>query len=353
MTRGEFLLQVKDEIRGKKRIAYNSKLMKDILSLTNFLPDKCSYQERLYCIRNEKLDTNCIECNGANGIFSPTKQKHICKKCNNLEKKAKTEKTCIDKYGVKSNLLLKESREKANAWHKTDESRKLKSKIIKNAWECNKKNWKENIKKSHNTEDYKEKMRDIAIENNFQERLYTKSSRSDIMKKRWENKDYKESQSKAVKEWWDSPDSKDIRKKFSSKQHRDKLSRIGLSLWETEDHINKMLKSFFRKKEYSLPSGKKVKVQGYEDKALDILLKEYKECDIIIDYNNIKKLIGEIRYEYNERKNRLYIPDFYIVPTNTIIEVKSEWTYNYKKEKNDCKEKRCKEMGLNFKFMIL
>ena len=62
--------------------------------------------------------------------------------------------------------------------------------------------------------------------------------------------------------------------------------------------------------------------------------------------------MGKILYEYNGNTHR-YFPDIYIKSINTIIEVKSVWTYEQQKERNLMKEKACLKQGYNFEFIIL
>jgi hypothetical protein len=78
-------------------------------------------------------------------------------------------------------------------------------------------------------------------------------------------------------------------------------------------------------KDYKFPSGKVVKVQGYENLALDKLLAEgVKEGDIIVGKAHIPRI------EYTiENKNHVYFPDIYIPSEHKLIEVKSEWSYKY------------------------
>ena len=70
--------------------------------------------------------------------------------------------------------------------------------------------------------------------------------------------------------------------------------------------------SFFnmthRYKDYTMPSGKVIKVQGYEDIALDILLKTYKEEDIECG-QPILKITGDIFYTDIDGNKHMYIPD--------------------------------------------
>jgi len=103
--------------------------------------------------------------------------------------------------------------------------------------------------------------------------------------------------------------------------------------------------------DYILPSGKKVRLQGYEGRALDELLKKYKEEDILTSAKDINQKIGFINYEYKGVK-RKYYPDFYIISENKIVEVKSSWTYKANKKQNELKRQACVEKGLSFEFII-
>ena len=111
-------------------------------------------------------------------------------------------------------------------------------------------------------------------------------------------------------------------------------------------------------KDYTLPSGRVIRVQGYEDRALDILLTKYKEDDILYGPKEIHKKIGIVKYK-SARVERKYFPDFLILSENRIVEVKSTWTYDRKgKDKelrkiNELKRQACIDKGLNFEFMIL
>lgn len=100
--------------------------------------------------------------------------------------------------------------------------------------------------------------------------------------------------------------------------------------------LDKQIKPNYKKyKRYTLPSGKEITVQGYEDVALDVyILNLYNELDIensIVFMNSLN-----IQYTIDNTPHR-YIPDFYIKSKNLLIEVKSEFTFykdleiNYKK----------------------
>ena len=70
-----------------------------------------------------------------------------------------------------------------------------------------------------------------------------------------------------------------------------------------------------------MPSGKSVKVQGYEHIALDELVKTYKEDSSLVGRSNIPT----IDYYINDTKH-VYFPDFFIKSENKVIEIKSKWT---------------------------
>lgn len=124
------------------------------------------------------------------------------------------------------------------------------------------------------------------------------------------------------------------------------------NLKERDRRIKKLQKTVFKYKEYTLPSGKIVKVQGYEPKALNMLLEKYDESDLIIKDKNIEKKIGKIMYNL-DGVDRRYYPDIFIIPENKIVEVKSSYTYEADKEKNLAKMEACIKKGLSFEFLIL
>ena len=108
-------------------------------------------------------------------------------------------------------------------------------------------------------------------------------------------------------------------------------------------------KNAFLTKEYTYPSGKKILVQGYENMALDILLKTYDEADIETE----KSKMPEYWYIGDDIKYHKYFPDIWIAKDNLIIEVKSIYTYEMKKRNVDIKRKAVEYCGQTFKLMIL
>ncbi len=113
---------------------------------------------------------------------------------------------------------------------------------------------------------------------------------------------------------------------------------------EIQEKTQKNAKKF---KEYKMPSGNSIKVQGYEPFALDELTKTYEESDIITD----RKGIPRITYTVDNKK-KYYFPDIYIKSINKIIEVKSTWTYNSKQDNIQLKANATREAGYDYEIWI-
>jgi len=103
--------------------------------------------------------------------------------------------------------------------------------------------------------------------------------------------------------------------------------------------------SCYKFKEYMMPSGTIVKLQGYEDVALDELVQKYEEEDICIGRANIPT----VEYYINDTKH-VYFPDFFIKSENKIIEVKSEWTI--KLARGNVEEKALATVKAGYKYEI-
>lgn len=101
-----------------------------------------------------------------------------------------------------------------------------------------------------------------------------------------------------------------------------------------------------RCKDYKLPSGKNIKLDGFENNAMDILLKTYSENEIETCLLKVPAII------YKTNIKRVYYPDIYIKKENKIIEVKSDWIYKLDKNKNLAKKEACLKAGYKFEFWI-
>ena len=138
---------------------------------------------------------------------------------------------------------------------------------------------------------------------------------------------------------------------------KDKIKQTNLKKYGVEYAMqnpiifDRQQKSSYKLKEYVFPSGRIEKIQGYEDRGLDLLLENYKDADIIINNTEISKCIGKIEYSY-QGKSHTYYPDIYIKSINKVIEVKSEYTYNKDRTRNIKKMESVLKKQIKFEFQI-
>jgi len=107
-------------------------------------------------------------------------------------------------------------------------------------------------------------------------------------------------------------------------------------------------KTSFKHRDYTMPSGKIVKIQGYENIALTELLQHFSEEEIYVG----RGIVPHVKYTCNEGKQRVYYPDFYIEPLNTILEIKSDWTLQLQTCRLEEKTKAVLKAGYNFEVWI-
>ena len=119
---------------------------------------------------------------------------------------------------------------------------------------------------------------------------------------------------------------------------------------QNSSHADNVSKSAYKLKDYTFPSGKVIKCQGYEPYGLDILINDQKieEDDIITS----KKEVPEIWYKDSDDKNHRYYVDIFIKSLNKFIEVKSIWTYKKNKEKVEITKNTVKEKGFLYECWV-
>jgi hypothetical protein len=98
---------------------------------------------------------------------------------------------------------------------------------------------------------------------------------------------------------------------------------------------------------YQFVSGNTIKIQGFENYALDILINSYDENEIL----NKRTDMPNFYYEH-DKKNHTYFPDFYIPKDNLIIEVKSTYTYKINLIKNILKAHCVRKLKFNYEIWI-
>lgn len=125
---------------------------------------------------------------------------------------------------------------------------------------------------------------------------------------------------------------------INEKRRRTNLKKYGIeNVLMREDIRSKSARSNSIGKEYTLPSGKIIRIRGYENLVLDQLFNAgYLEDQVVADNSNNfrKNNIPSFSYIDVGRHIMKYFPDIYIPAENRIIEVKSEWWWNgYGREK--------------------
>lgn len=83
-------------------------------------------------------------------------------------------------------------------------------------------------------------------------------------------------------------------------------------------------------REYKLPSGRIIGVRGYEDAAIDILLKIYSEDALMFDDRMSQYRLPIFDYVTVNQHTAKYYPDIYIPEENKLIEIKSPWWWDGK-----------------------
>jgi hypothetical protein len=135
-------------------------------------------------------------------------------------------------------------------------------------------------------------------------------------------------------------------KEVQDKRKNTCLEKYGVeSVMQKPEIALKNLNACLKPKEYILPSGNKIKVQGYEPLALDIVVNKWKirEEDIITE----RTKVPEIWWKDTLGKLHRYYTDLFIPSKNLLIEIKSTWTYKLEKDITQYKLLSAKEVGYN------
>ena len=128
------------------------------------------------------------------------------------------------------------------------------------------------------------------------------------------------------------------------KTHNTVLERYGVDHVMQDPVIAKRAAdNAFKFKEYTYPSSRVDKVQGYEPRALDNLLYEEKihEDDIITS----RIEVPEIWWTDDQNKQHRYYVDIFIKSQNRCIEIKSDWTFGKKTDTIFLKQQAVKDAG--------
>jgi len=130
-----------------------------------------------------------------------------------------------------------------------------------------------------------------------------------------------------------------------------------LKIPDIREAVNQKLRDIYANREfgkfytYKFPSGKTIRIQGFENIALDELVLKYGESNIKAGRKDIIDTIGHVMYVDNGTQ-REYFPDIYICDEHKIIEVKSEYTYKLHYDLNIKKKQACTDLGFMFEFWV-
>ena len=314
-------------------------LYDEILENTRFLDDLNPriIDRTMYFLKGVTESNKCIECE----VEIPRLSAKFCsKKCMDSSEalKKQKEETSLKKFGAtnvsKTNYFKEKYKNTMNEKYGVDHYSKTPDYSEKYKNTMNERYGVDNPMKS---DEIKQKMIQNSLEKNGVEWSLSLPEVQQKIKDTWESRGFKRNSS--TDEWVE---------KTKESSHKNYGTNHPM---QNEDVFEKCMKNSHRFKDYVLPSGRAVKVQGFENLALDKLLETHKEEDLIIGTKEIKSVIGRIDYIF-EGKNKTYHPDIYVISENKVIEVKSTYTIKADIEKNEAKRKAVLDKGINFEFMI-
>jgi hypothetical protein len=139
------------------------------------------------------------------------------------------------------------------------------------------------------------------------------------------------------------------REEIQNKIKKTNLEKYGVErCMQNPEIMEKSLKMSYYLKEYTLPSGNIIKIQGYEHFALNELFKNINENDIITGCKNVPT----IWYNDESGKKHRHFVDIFIPSQNKCIEVKSTWTFKKQKEIVLLKKMAGKNLGYLYEIWV-
>ena len=259
-----------------------------------------------------------------------------CKECTDNNKKDKSKATCLEKYGVENPMFIQETKDKiiATCLEKYGVEHPLQSQEIK---EKSKATCLKNFGVEHplQSQEVRDKIKETCLEKyGVEHPMFTQEIKDKI-------------KSTCLEKYG-------VENPFQSQEVRDKIKETCLEKYGVENPsqnpevAERTSKASYSRKDYTLPSGKIIQVQGYEPYALDELVKIFNEDEIITGSGSVP----EIWYDDDEGLNHRHFVDIFIPSQNKCIEVKSTWTAEKKKDNIFKKQQAGKHLGYNYEIWI-
>jgi len=352
------------ETNVKKRMIYNLNYLKTFCNengITLLKDYSNDYITREIFIEFICISENCENMCNKKFVNLVVNKNFGCVECMPKLKLLKTKNTCLNKYGFESSFKSKEVKDKIK---KTMINRygcehALQSNIFKAKYKetCVEKFGVENPTLN---EEVKNKVKKTCIdkfgvENPFQsEDIKNKIKIYNVNKYGFEcnskSQELKDKYKKTCLEKY-GIDSHTKVKGVKEKIKQSNIVKYGVeNVMQNTEVMEKSSKNAYKLKDYVFPSGKIIKTQGYENYALDCLLKNdnIQENEIITGAKNVP----EIWYnDENGKKHRHYV-DIFIPSQNKCIEVKSTWTAEKKKDNIYLKQQAATELGYIYELWI-
>jgi hypothetical protein len=284
-----------------------------------------------------------------------------CVNCLSKIKSLKTKNTCLNKYGVSSNLKIKEVKDKIKKTmiEKYGHEHALQCAKIKEKYKntCIEKFGVENptLNKEIKSKVKSTCIKKFGVENPFQsQEIKDKIKTFNINKYGYEcNSKSQELKNKYKQTCLEKYGTESHTKNEAIKQKIKYSNQIKYGVDNVMHNIEimeKCSKNAYKLKDYILPSGKIIKTQGYESFAIDYLIKSDSvvENDIITGSKNVPTIWYN---DENGKKHRHYV-DIFIPSQNKCIEIKSTWTAEKKKDNIFLKQKAAKELLYKYEIWI-
>jgi len=273
--------------------------------------------------------------------------------------KQKKKETCMRNWGVDVPLKSEKIKNKVTDCWKNKSNEELDD-IKQKHIDYNQKEY--GVDYFSQTNEFKDKFKETWKNKSEEELELIKQKHIDTNQKKYntnwfmQTEEYKEKIKQACQERY-NVDNVFQDEKVKEKSKATCMERYGVeNPTQNEEIFDKAQKNSHKWKPYNLPSGKVIKLQGYEWVYLNKYFELGNKEEDIIPHPK-QNIIGKIWYYTEDGKKHRYFPDFYIPKDNKIIEVKSTWTYSNPKkpeklQKNLLKEQSCLDRGFAFKFVI-